>query len=218
VFTCCTAGTVEELLIQLPEQFADSSPIAELRELFTALKNARISNALFDVSLVRGFDYYTGIVFELFDTNPENSRSLFGGGRYDGLTEIFDTPPIAAVGFGMGDVTIRNFLETRNLLPAYRGTADLFLCTTDATHLAEAQRLARALRGQEINVEVNLSDKRVGDQIRSADKKAVPFVVCIGPEEVTTRQYKVKNLATSEETKLPEIDIAAFIEKQKLQR
>lgn len=71
--------------------------------------------AVFSPTLVRGFDYYTGIVFEVFDTNPENKRSLFGGGRYDNLLEMFGVEPLPTVGFGMGDVTIRDFLETHNL-------------------------------------------------------------------------------------------------------
>lgn len=66
-------------------------------------------------SLIRGFDYYTGMVFEVFDTNPENKRSLFGGGRYDNLLEMFGVEPLPTVGFGMGDITIRDFLETHKL-------------------------------------------------------------------------------------------------------
>jgi histidyl-tRNA synthetase len=78
-------------------------------------KKSGMNNVEFDPSIVRGFDYYTGMVFEVFDTNPENRRSLFGGGRYDNLLEIFGEEPVPTVGFGMGDITIRDFLETHNL-------------------------------------------------------------------------------------------------------
>lgn len=209
---CCAARTIEELLTRLPDQFTDSAPVVELKTLFEALTETGIGNAVFDPSLVRGFDYYTGIVFELFDTNPKNSRSLFGGGRYDGLTELFGTPPVPAIGFGMGDVTIRDFLETRGLLPQYRATADLYLCTTDTIYLAEARRLAQTLRNAGINVEVNFSEKRVGDQIRTANKKAIPFVICVGPEEVKSKRYTVKHLGTSEEMNATEADIPTVIE------
>ena len=74
-----------------------------------------VGNARFDASIVRGFSYYTGVVFEVYDTHPENNRALFGGGRYDNLTEMFDDEPITGVGFGMGDVTMRDFLEVRGL-------------------------------------------------------------------------------------------------------
>ena len=79
------------------------------------LKKKGITNIEFDSSIVRGFDYYTGMVFEVFDTHRDNRRSLFGGGRYDNLLEIFGVEPVPTVGFGMGDVTIRDFLETHEL-------------------------------------------------------------------------------------------------------
>lgn len=72
-------------------------------------------NVAFDESLARGQTYYTGMVFEIFDTNKENSRSIAGGGRYDNLLEMFDIEPVPTVGFGMGDITLRDFLETHGL-------------------------------------------------------------------------------------------------------
>lgn len=84
-------------------------------ELLVALKQKGITNAEFDANIVRGFDYYTGMVFEVFDTHADNRRSLFGGGRYDNLLEIFGVEPVPTVGFGMGDITIRDFLETHSL-------------------------------------------------------------------------------------------------------
>ena len=82
--------------------------------LMRSLKEKGIETR-FDPYLARGFDYYTDTVFEVFDTHPDNRRSLFGGGRYDNLLEMFGAEPIPTVGFGMGDVTIRDFLETHNL-------------------------------------------------------------------------------------------------------
>ncbi len=87
---------------------------AEIESIIKALEDKGIK-AVFNSSLTRGFDYYTGMVFEVFDANPENKRSLFGGGRYDNLLEMFGVEPLPTVGFGMGDVTIRDFLETHNL-------------------------------------------------------------------------------------------------------
>lgn len=74
-------------------------------------------NIVFDPSLARGQTYYTGTVFEIFDTSKENARALAGGGRYDNLLELFDVEPIPAVGFGMGDIALRDFLETHKLKP-----------------------------------------------------------------------------------------------------
>ncbi|MDO8565122.1 MAG: ATP phosphoribosyltransferase regulatory subunit [bacterium] len=74
-------------------------------------------NVAFDTEFVRGQSYYTGMVFEVFDTNPDNNRSIAGGGRYDNLLELFGVEPIPAVGFAMGDITLRDFLETHKLGP-----------------------------------------------------------------------------------------------------
>lgn len=74
-------------------------------------------NIVSDPTLARGQTYYTGMVFEIFDTNKENIRAIAGGGRYDNLLEIFEVDSIPAVGFGMGDITINDFLETHKLGP-----------------------------------------------------------------------------------------------------
>ena len=87
----------------------------ELEAFAKKLYEAGIRNTKIDETLARGQAYYTGIVFEIFDTDPANSRSICGGGRYDNLLRIFDVEPSPTVGFGMGDITIRDFLETHNL-------------------------------------------------------------------------------------------------------
>src|SRR3989344_585032 len=88
--------------------------IQEEKEKLTSLIDAfaarGMTNVVFDPTVVRGFDYYTGIVFEIFDTSGENSRALFGGGRYDNLVSLFGGDPVPAVGFAVGDVTLADFL------------------------------------------------------------------------------------------------------------
>src|SRR5262249_34522937 len=76
-------------LEQLPEEFAGKPSVLQLKNLMSMLDEARVTNARFDITLMRGFDYYTDMVFEVFDTDPENNRSMFGGGRYDGLVGAF---------------------------------------------------------------------------------------------------------------------------------
>lgn len=94
--------------------YREVEPNDEITEIMKALETKGVKT-VFSPSLTRGFNYYTGMVFEVFDTNPENKRSLFGGGRYDNLLEMFGVEPLPTVGFGMGDITIRDFLETHNL-------------------------------------------------------------------------------------------------------
>lgn len=85
-------------MADLPEQIRESGVVKEIQDLFTHLERASVKNAIFDITLMRGLDYYTGTVFEFYDTHPENSRSLFGGGRYDGLIGLFGEP-VSAIGF-----------------------------------------------------------------------------------------------------------------------
>lgn len=87
----------------------------DLEEVMTNLREAGITNIKFDETFKRGQAYYTGIVFEFYDTNPDNPRSILGGGRYDNLMELFDVEQVPAVGFGAGDVTMKDFLETHGL-------------------------------------------------------------------------------------------------------
>ncbi len=87
----------------------------ELEAFGQKLSEKGITNTKIDDTLARGQAYYTGIVFEFFDTDPANPRSLCGGGRYDNLMNLFDVDPVPAVGFGWGDITMRDFIETHQL-------------------------------------------------------------------------------------------------------
>jgi histidyl-tRNA synthetase len=174
--------------------------------VWNRLSDLGIKNIVWDGHVVRGADYYTGVIFEIFDTDPVNRRSLFGGGRYDDLTSLFapsdSVGKIPAVGFGMGDVTIRDFLETHKLLPSFKSTTDIHICTLEERFIPEAEALAAKLRAKGTAVSVNLTAKKIGDQIGWADKHHIPKVIVIGDEEVKTGKYKVKTLATGEETEM----------------
>ena len=173
-----------------------------------------VRNMVVDTKITRGFDYYTGMIFEVYDTDENNRRSLFGGGRYDNLLSLFGGEAIPAVGFGMGDVTARDFLETHNLLPPYAPATELMLCVVESSALPHAMRLAQDLRRDDVTVAVNFSGKRIGDQIRQADKMKIPFVIAVGPAERESGRYTIKNLSSGSE--LPKIFFFKnFIRKKK---
>jgi histidyl-tRNA synthetase len=126
----------------LPEELASSSAVAEVQKLFTQLDQAGIKNALFDITLMRGLDYYTGTVFEVFDTHPENNRSMFGGGRYDGLVGLFGADSVPTVGMAPGATTFQNFLEAHQLLPELTSTTEVGVVVLD-TALVGALQFAK---------------------------------------------------------------------------
>ncbi len=189
----------------------------ETAELLSHLEKLNIKNAVFDPSLVRGADYYTGIVFEVFDVNPDNPRSMFGGGRYDDLLSVFGSDKVPAVGFGMGDLIIKDFLETYKILPAYITKIALALCPLNEEATFFAHTLAQELRSKDINISVDITGKKVAQQIQAAAKQFIPYILVLGEDEIKTKEFTVKELETGKETKLKSIEeVADFIKKQKL--
>ena len=171
-----------------------------LESLIEAFAQRGMSNVVFDPSIVRGFDYYTGIVFEIFDTNPENSRALFGGGRYDNLVSLFGGEKIPAVGFGMGDVTLLDFLTTHGLAPKAESAPTLFLGTPQGDDIALAHEFAETLRQEgNISVLVNVTDKTLGDQIREAVRRGIPYFIAYGKQEYDSGMVLLKSLGDSTE-------------------
>ena len=189
----------------------DTNRSAVLERLMRRLTDMGITNAVVDTSIVRAFNYYSGIVFEVFDTSGENKRSLGGGGRYDNLLELFGAQSVPAVGFGMGDITLRDFLETHKLLPGYVPRTDLYLCALSEKAREHAQALAQELRAKDINVEVSLSTKKAGDQVKIAHAKRIPFVICVGEDEMKKNEYAIKRLEDGVEKKVLRDAISDYI-------
>jgi histidyl-tRNA synthetase len=185
--------------------------ISDIKETKEKLEKLGITNVVFRQDLMRGFDYYTGIVFEIFDNSPENKRAVFGGGRYDELLSLFGSEKVPAVGFGVGDVVIRDMLETYNLLPKMTASAKLYIAVLSESSLSYADNLAQNTRNVGINTIVDYSGKKVGDQIKYADKNKIPYVLVIGEEEVKTGKLKIKHLETGTETSVTEENISEII-------
>ena len=195
----------------LLSELESTTSTAYLEELRKMLDLLGVHNMVVDTQTTRGFDYYTGMVFEIFDTDENNKRSIAGGGRYDNLLSMFGGDPIPAVGFAMGDVTAKDFLEAHELLPEYAPATELMICVIDQECMTHAVKLAQDLRREDVTVAVNFSHKRVGDQIRQADKMKVPFVLAIGTKERESGRYSVKNLSTGEEKTLSADQIAEHL-------
>lgn len=202
-------------LADLPEILRDSQAVKEVQVLFTLLLEHQITSAIFDITLMRGFDYYTDIVFEVNDLDPENSRSMFGGGRYDGLVGAYGVEPFATVGFGMGDATIENFLESHNLLPKLESTTQIYVVTIGDT-LKEAQDIVRQLRLSNVNVAVDLTDRKPDKQIKAALKMGVPNLLFVGEEELKNQKYIFRNVETQKEEILSVQDITALFQKDRV--
>lgn len=188
-------------MADLPKEVRETEYVKEIQMLFSLLSENGIHNVVFDVSLMRGFDYYTDIVFEVFDNHPDNNRSLFGGGRYDGLVGLFGVEPISTAGFGMGDVTIENFLRAHELLPELYSSADVWVIPVGET-LRQSQGLAKIMREEGVNVAVDSSERKTEKQLKSAVKSSVRYVMFVGEDELNEERFALKNLQSGEEEKM----------------
>lgn len=205
------AGQID-VLLELPTlQLADLEkkyPTAQgtqaLVKLFERLAQVGVlDSCVLNLGVMRGLDYYTGTVFEMFDGHPDNNRALFGGGRYDKLVSLFGGEPLSGVGFGMGDVTILHFLQTHQLLPNLSPVTQVLLCVMDDAGIY-AESIAGQLRQQGINVEHYLPEgDKLKKQLKMAHKKDLPFAIIIGSAEVAEQKITLKNLKTGEQQCLP---------------
>jgi histidyl-tRNA synthetase len=191
------AKTIEEL----PDELSKSPSVQELQSLLEHCKSLGIRNVEFDITLMRGFDYYTDIVFEAFDTNSENNRALLGGGRYDGLIAQFGVDTVPTVGFGMGDVTFMNFLETHKLIPKLTHNTHVMILLRDNNFTENVEQIANELREKNLNVAVDYSGKKFDKQYRSVVKTGIKFALFVGSDEHSTGQYVLKNLESGKEQK-----------------
>lgn len=216
-------GKISKLLLaktieNLPDEFRDSPQMGDVKELFRLLKASGVSNAALDITLMRGLDYYTGTVFEFFDTDPENNRSLYGGGRYDGLVGLFGAEPISAVGMAPGLTTTELFLTSHKLLPELGSTTELYLVTLGDAVIDGAAKLAERLRDEGVNVELDITARKIDKQIKTAVKKQIPFMVFIGEEELKKEIYPFKDTKSSDEQKLSFERIVAAVKDHRRNR
>lgn len=178
----------------------------EIGTYFSQLSELGYSDYIqYDPSLVRGLDYYDGIVFEMYDTNPENSRSLFGGGRYNGLASIFGSKSFPAVGFAPGDETTKLFLESWNLIPQNLKEEVYYLPLLSNDLLVEVNKLATSLRSEGKNIMIGLETQTISKALELANKKGCDKVILYGENEKSRGEYLVKDMQSGEQSvfKLP---------------
>lgn len=215
----CSSLQIEQLikfldspLMDLEDMLGDSEGFKSLCRFFDQVNAMGLGPVCrFKASIMRGLDYYTGIVFEVFDKHPDNRRALFGGGRYDNLVGMFGGQSIPGVGFGMGDVTFFDFLETHGLTPEARTQIQVMVGLFNEDCLTHSLQIAQRLREAGLNVESVLTPQKLGKQFQSADKKGIPFVVMAGPDEMAAEQVSLKDLRSGEQTGLDLTDLVSHL-------
>lgn len=206
------SGNNDEKIVAIQQLFGNNSTaqqgISEISYVVERTKNLHIA---IDLTLARGLNYYTGIIFEAKAPETVKMGSIGGGGRYDDLTGLFGVPGIAGVGISFGVDRIYDVLEELNLFPEniVHNAKALFFNLGDE-EAAVAFEQAQLLRGAGIACELYHESVKMDKQFKYANKKNIPYAVIIGTKEVESQQAVVKNLQTGEQQHLPFVRLKDF--------
>jgi histidyl-tRNA synthetase len=194
------AKSLDDLVKKIPE-LQNKESIEEIKKIIQNLSDLGYEQYLsFSSSLIRGFDYYDGLIFEIFDNHKDNNRAMFGGGRYNGLAEIFGSKSFPAIGFAPGDETFRIFLESWNILPEQSIYQDNYYFPLLSEKLVrESFILANKLRLLNKKVEQGFNITKIGKSLEYANKKGLGKIVILGEEEFNKKIYKIKDMKSGKE-------------------
>lgn len=201
------AGVSGQMLKEL-ERVLDDRRAADqwqpLSAFFEAAQALQVDEYLsYNPSVVRGLDYYTGIVFEARDRKRE-FRAILGGGRYDDLVSAVGGDPVPATGFAMGDMVIRLVLERYNRLPQLPATqTQVLVVTFDETTVQDSLALAAELRQAGLRVEWYPRPDRLAKQLKYANRFAFPLVAILGPDELSSGVVSLKDMRSGDQQQIP---------------
>ena len=200
VFEILSLKDLDSVVAYLGAAAEGSRAVTELSELFRLAGAAGFAESLvFDIGVIRGLSYYTGIVFECFDARGE-FRAIFGGGRYDNLLTAIGGMPMSAVGLGFGDVVVTELLKSRlggSASSARRGVAVGFM---EDAQCDAAVRLAARLRREGKSVDLALHSMKPKKFFAHAGSSMAAEAVFLGPDDVEKGTARLKNLETREES------------------
>jgi len=180
----------------------DNPNLLSIKELFSMLASYGIDDCItFDLSVVRGLNYYTGIVFEAYDINRK-FRAIFGGGRYDNLLETIGGHNETAVGLGFGDVVINEILSERKIDTAIT-SPNYMVGYMDKAQFATAVTISEKLRKYGHTVDMSLKPERAKNFFSRANRKSAEKAVYLGPDDLTKGTVKIKDLSERTETEIP---------------
>ncbi len=207
------AENIDDLLNNfedISEEFYKSKGYTELISFIKLLKDADLSEyCTFSPSIVRGLDYYTGIVYEVFDTGEANRRSIFGGGRYDDLISLYSEEKITGTGFGLGVLMLSLFLKTYNLIPEdirkkdYSDTVYIACINKDVS--CYALKLAKIVRNEDFPCIIDYRFNNLKNQLAKANELGVLISLIIGPKEMEDNKITIKDM-NSEKQKTIKLD------------
>lgn len=208
-------GTNQQKLDTLNEIFVnDEEGLTGVKELTNVIQHTKEVNISIDLTLARGLNYYTGVIFEAKAPKEVNMGSIGGGGRYDDLTGLFGVKNIPGVGISFGVDRIYDVLEELNLFPKniFFGPDVLFL-NLGESESSKSMELLKPLRKRNFSGEVFHEQTKIDKQMKYADRKNFNFAAIIGPEEFSQNMVTMKNLKTGEQQKILQSELFNFLSK-----
>ena len=212
-------GENEEVLASLRSKLGSYPSalegIAELEEVIRYLQVLDIPQEFYQVkfALVRGLEYYTGPIYETTIEEPK-MPSITGGGRYDGLVKMFSDRSYPATGTTIGIERIIDAMEELNMFPPNVGktVAQVLVTLFDQTLINASLEVANSLRKSGVKTEMYFEQEPLGTQIRYANKKGIPFVVILGPDELAAGQVTVRDLLRKDQQTIGQADLIGLIQ------
>jgi len=204
LFSAKSLDEVVNLAGEVPSQLV-------LTELFSLLgKYGMADFVCFDINIVRGLAYYTGIVFEVF-TIDKGMRAIAGGGRYDKLVELYGGPVTPAVGFAAGDVVLGDLLHEKGLLPPPPPRCSVFIVALDETGQEVMINTAQTLRSAGIACEFPFKPGNIGKQLKQADATGAAITIFVGGTEAAEGCCRIKQMRSGAESKIPVHEVVAHV-------
>ena len=200
------SGDFDKTISFLKSNFKNSEigieGVVDMEFIYSTIKKLKLNSSIlsFDLSLARGIDYYTGVIFEVSAPKTVSIGSIAGGGRYDNLTEIFGLSNMSGIGVSFGLDRIYMVLDELGLFPNIKSNAVkvLFLNFGDKSSLYSMEAMSE-LRQNNISTELYPDNLSIKKQLSYANKNKIPFVVFVGDDELKSKKYTLKEMNTGDQ-------------------
>lgn len=210
-------GTTADRLAAVEQLLAGSAAmeagVANLRTVFALLEGGGYGTGrvVFDPTIARGLDYYTGIIYETTLVDAPELGSVCSGGRYDNLVRVLGGPDAPAVGMSIGVDRLYDGLQKLGLLPAARTTAQVLIANFDAADGPLYMGIANKLRAAGIATELSYASGKLVKQMKFADRQGIPYVVMVGQQEKERGIAKIRTMQSGDEAEVALDKIVEFI-------
>ena len=213
--TCGNFEEIKQNLCNFSKNELFLQGLTELEEVATYINLMGVKKAIFDLSIIRGHDYYTGVVFEAFTKTQK--LALGGGGRFDNLCSYFSDKKMPGVGMSVGITRLFDLLKNENFFKDEKSEIECAIINFDET-FDESLKLVSRLRNCDIKAECFYENKSFKSKMKEANRRQVKYIIILGEDEIKTGEYTLKNMENSEQSKLNFEKIVELIKNDRMHR